>query len=468
MGTFSTAVFIRNGKQMTKEEFAEEFCKSMEKRGYKRATEKSGSKYALAFSEGSDWVMLRRTAYGDGGFTHAEDAGWFSEAMQTHCVSAELVDSDFAVLELYSRSKEQTDMAVLGDASGYWGDGEPSRGLKKCWEPLLKEGYTWEDFQKVLTAEYVYAEDGLEKMAPLLGIGAGGQDGDGNGQDTVNLYFQKGKRMPSLNTVFKQVFGEGLKEHGFVKIKGKQPYLVRVIGDEIIHVIACKNEGADGEPGYRQFSVWGGVATVYRLSIDLACSPGDNTGWLLTPFYCYSTLHRCTDDFDAEYCMSIYEFSYQKDDGDDLLKKMKNALEVMGREMLPELDKITDLDACIDYFRVFHGSVLNVPVYNEEQDDFGQDDENEGLLYIQADNHDNLVEKYKRFFEELDWKEKKGIKLMWSYEKERRGLESWRAGTVRSRDEIYNNPEIYRKALAELARRKKKNQETLRSYGLEV
>lgn len=316
MGTFSTAVFIRNGKQMTKEEFAEEFCKSMEKRGYKRATEKSGSKYALAFSEGSDWVMLRRTAYGDGGFTHAEDAGWFSEAMQTHCVSAELVDSDFAVLELYSRSKEQTDMAVLGDASGYWGDGEPSRGLKKCWEPLLKEGYTWEDFQKVLTAEYVYAEDGLEEMAPLLGIGAGGQDRDGNGQDTVNLYFQKGKRMPSLNTVFKQVFGEGLKERGFVKIKGKQPYLVRVIGDEIVHVIACKSEWC-GEKGYKSFSVWGGVATVYRRAINLTCSPGDNTNWLLLLSDYYSTLHKSEKDYNYEYCMSMFRYSYQEGNGED-------------------------------------------------------------------------------------------------------------------------------------------------------
>lgn len=48
--------------------------------------------------------------------------------------------------------------------------------------------------------------------------------------------------MATLNTVFKKVFGEGLKEYGFVKVKGRQPYLVRVIGGEIIHVITCRNE----------------------------------------------------------------------------------------------------------------------------------------------------------------------------------------------------------------------------------
>ncbi len=48
--------------------------------------------------------------------------------------------------------------------------------------------------------------------------------------------------MVGLNTVFKQVFSEGLKDQGFQKIKGRQPYLVRVVeGGEIIHVISCRN-----------------------------------------------------------------------------------------------------------------------------------------------------------------------------------------------------------------------------------
>ena len=39
----------------------------------------------------------------------------------------------------------------------------------------------------------------------------------------------------TLNTAFKQVFGEGLKEYGFVKVKDRQPYLARVMpGNEIV------------------------------------------------------------------------------------------------------------------------------------------------------------------------------------------------------------------------------------------
>ena len=43
--------------------------------------------------------------------------------------------------------------------------------------------------------------------------------------------------MKTLGTAFKQVYGEALKEYGFKKIKGKYPYYVRLIGDEIVHVI---------------------------------------------------------------------------------------------------------------------------------------------------------------------------------------------------------------------------------------
>ena len=68
--------------------------------------------------------------------------------------------------------------------------------------------------------------------------------------------------MAGLNTVFKQVFGEGLKEQGFVKIKGRQPYLVRVIGGEIIHIITGRNEWC-GEKGFKEFAILGSVATYH-------------------------------------------------------------------------------------------------------------------------------------------------------------------------------------------------------------
>ena len=45
--------------------------------------------------------------------------------------------------------------------------------------------------------------------------------------------------MMGLNTAFKKVYGELLEPYGFKKLKGRNPYFVRMVGDEIVHVITC-------------------------------------------------------------------------------------------------------------------------------------------------------------------------------------------------------------------------------------
>ena len=47
--------------------------------------------------------------------------------------------------------------------------------------------------------------------------------------------------MATLNTVFKNTFAEPLKEKGYVKVKGRQPYFARVVGGEIVQVITTRS-----------------------------------------------------------------------------------------------------------------------------------------------------------------------------------------------------------------------------------
>lgn len=467
MGTFSTAVFIRNGKQMTKEEFAEEFCKSMEKRGYKRGTEKSGSSYVLVFSENSDWVTLKRKSYESDRNAVTEDSGGFAEGLQTACVSISLVDSDFATLELYNRIKERTDFAVLGDASGYWGDEEPPRGLKKCWEQFLKEGVTWEQFQKVLTDCHTFAEDGLDEMAPYLGMDMGcmGSDELSSGEnesDTIVLYFRKAARMPSLNTVFKQVFGEGLKEKGFVKIKGKQPYLVRMAGDEIIHIVTCMDEWC-GDRKCKEFSIYASAATVYRSEIDLTKKPEDISFLFHDLDYFYIMTNP--ENYDAAYRKQILSFRYEKDNENSLRCAMEQALGECRKIMLPVLGQAVTLESCLEFFWKYDLTHFGAPEYDEVQQTFSPTVYEDGLLLIQMDHHDDFMEKFQKKLERDYAAIEKG-ELTWSREQARENNEAYRLEIVTHRDRIYNNPELYKKALEGLGKRKKKNQETLRSYGL--
>ena len=273
--------------------------------------------------------------------------------------------------------------------------------------------------------------------------------------------------MATINTIFKQVFGEALKSRGFVKVKGRQPYLVRVVGNEILHVVAFKNEWC-GEPGYKEFGVYGGVGTVYRKIFDFSCGVRDNISWLcnLRDYYTKSN----PADFD-DYWKELTFFRFQMDNEESLYRKMKHALKETERIMLPVLDQVSDLDACIEFLRVYNSTSLYMSKYNEDYT-FGYEDDNEdcneSLLYIQTDNHDNLVQKFNELLAVTAKAIENGKSGYRPYEIEKKAYEEWRIRTVTRRDNIYNTPKLYEKIMEELERRKKANTETLRSYGIDL
>ncbi|MDE5863086.1 MAG: hypothetical protein K2K56_04590 [Lachnospiraceae bacterium] len=267
--------------------------------------------------------------------------------------------------------------------------------------------------------------------------------------------------MAGLNTVFKQVFGEGFKEQGFVKIKGRQPYLVRIVGGEIIHIITCRNEWC-GEQGFKEFSIRVNVATVYSDSImDLSLSPYANINYLDSIYEIYTEMALV--DFDKEYGHSIYTFIYKAGDDISMREAMEHALEETKKVMMPFLDEVADLESCANYFARFKEGCIIPPEYNENDGSFSNDYE-EGLLLIKTNSHDDFVENVR---ESID-REIKKYNVQFNPDRMRKDLEEWRIEVITNRDKIYNNPKIYTAALEELERRKHANIETLRSYGLNI
>ncbi|MCL1824086.1 MAG: hypothetical protein FWG44_07780, partial [Oscillospiraceae bacterium] len=114
----------------------------------------------------------------------------------------------------------------------------------------------------------------------------------------------------TLNTVFKQVFGEALEPLGFKLIKSKYPYFVRLIGDEIIHIITIRNEST-GKPGYKAFNILGGVATVYRQRISLDYNPQENNNWLKGNLGFYSISNQF--NYNPTMFDKLYRFSYNEE-----------------------------------------------------------------------------------------------------------------------------------------------------------
>lgn len=252
--------------------------------------------------------------------------------------------------------------------------------------------------------------------------------------------------MATLNTVFKKVFGEGLKEYGFVKVKGRQPYLVRVIGGEIIHVITCRNEWC-GERGCKAFMVFATIDTVYDIAmIDLTRSPHYNIGWLesMPGLYYKSNPVGC----DSGYQRKISSFMYKADDEESLHHAMEEALLETKNIILPIFDEVTNLEACINYVRRYQFSIGKLV-----------------SLYIKTDNHDDLINICKAEIEEVIKAIESGHSS-WSVEKVCELKEKSRMRTVINRDKIYDNPELYARELEELERCREVKQVALRSCGL--
>ncbi|MDR2559775.1 MAG: hypothetical protein LBC86_09595 [Oscillospiraceae bacterium] len=188
--------------------------------------------------------------------------------------------------------------------------------------------------------------------------------------------------MPTLSKVFLDVFGEALAPIGFKKLKGKHPYFVRLIGDEIIHVIAYRSE-ITGISNSKAYSILCGIATVYNYQIDFKINPLYNNSWLKNISSHYIRLNLL--DYDKGFYDSIVRISnYNPDDNESIVNAVKISLSDTKDIILPIFDKVVDIDSCIEYFYKIGQSMCLV--YNEEKNRF-----NPEPLYLKTNNYNDLM-----------------------------------------------------------------------------
>ena len=248
----------------------------------------------------------------------------------------------------------------------------------------------------------------------------------------------------TFNTAFKHVYAEKLAPYGFQKIKGRRPYLVRMVGDEILQAVSYADAGTSVRP-YKDFNVVWGVATVYRPKINLEGNPryeiwmknyvGDASG---NPTFQYR------DDSTLKPGLP-----FQVGGNDvDMMEELARSAEAVIQETLPQLDQVKTLKDC----REILGSDA---AYVRDYDLGGEYDSDEGML------------NYKLYtLEEFTARKKKTVDSVEARDKERRTqIMKEQVAIFRkfTEDERY-----HQKVLEEMERRKAANQEILRGYGLKV
>jgi hypothetical protein len=151
--------------------------------------------YVLVFADNCKWVTLSSEAYEQGNRTAQADTARIAKMLKTTCINTTVIDSDCAMLDLYDDKGKKADTLVMGRADDYLGDDIPAPA-QAVWEQFVSPDSTWEQFMSVVQGDYVFVEDGLSELAPVIGMDSDNilfeyEDADESNEKLCYLSFKK-------------------------------------------------------------------------------------------------------------------------------------------------------------------------------------------------------------------------------------------------------------------------------------
>lgn len=144
-----------------------------------------------------------------------------------------------------------------------------------------------------------------------------------------------------------------------------------------------------------------------------------------------------------------------------MLYELEHSLNVTRKVMLPVISKAVDIDSSIERF-----FQMGIPL--------GFCEGFEGLLFLKTGNYVKLFKNYIKPFDDEDDEYKQSMEqgvngyTLDEYEKRLQRGEEFLRREISPIKNVLNDPELLAKYTAELERRKVKNTELLRSYGLDI
>ncbi|MBR3900372.1 MAG: hypothetical protein IKJ60_02330 [Ruminococcus sp.] len=456
MGRFFTSTQINNPKQLNCDGFKAYFCEKMKKEGYEVCEADCAElSYVLAFSENCKWVTLSSEAYEQGNRTAQADTARIAKMLGTYCVNTIVIDSDCAMLDLYDDKGKKADTLVMGRADDYLGDDIPAPAQA-----------VWEQFMSVVQGDYVFVEDGLSELAPVIGMYSDNilfeyEDADESNEKLCYLSFKKTaskkEKKPTLNSLFQQIWGAELEPLGFKKPKLRLPYYIRVINDEIIHVVGIHDMKS-------HLVAFGGIATVYRKELCLNHSFRQNDRWLRTLMDFYVTWRISDKPFHQEVQSGFHYHEYIE--SQPLSKAVQDALNESMTWILPVLDNIKTLKDVADYEeRVFKNyiSIISLPLNEPLVAPYSD----AAIKFILDDPLADLEQRYLHYVKNTEEVNKRFNRPQEIIEKDRIFIEEMLKDSRETLHMFLEDKELHSQTLEELARRKKYNLEMLKSYGID-
>ena len=225
--------------------------------------------------------------------------------------------------------------------------------------------------------------------------------------------------MKKIDVTLKNALKEFLDPYGFKKVRGRYPYFVKVINDEIIEVITFRNLIGMG------YLTIGGLATVYGREIDFSMSPRYNGDWIdLYDGGVYECL-KAENGGQLDIPEPHYPLIEPDIAEEDFQQAIELAVNTVRDVLVPAFARVTDLSNCVSFYRQFSGlklilspeikdneeGLLNFLVY-ENVEEYQKDTlrlyglKNTDLLnemnsYTQEDNRKDKIDRIRRAKEQI-------------------------------------------------------------------
>ena len=470
MGRFFTSTQIYNPKQLDRDGFKAYFCEKMKKDGYEVCEADCAElSYVLAFADNCKWVTISSEAYEQGNRTSQADTARIAKMLGTYCVNTIVIDSDCAMLDLYDDKGKKADTLVMGRADDYLGDDIPAPA-KAVWEKFLSADSTWEKFISVVQGDYVFVEDGLSELAPVIGMDGGNilfeyEDADESNENFCYLSFRKAsskkEKKLTINAAFKKIYGNALIPLGFKWVKTKEPCFIRVINEKIIHIVGIH----DMKPNF--IVPFGGATTMYRADLMLNKTYRDTANWLPSVKQFWGWTHTDTDEAPDSRIGS--KFYYLINSPDSIEDVVSAALRATIRWIMPALDSVQSLQDFLGYYEMCHNTILpfrTLPLKSTDSGNFEADAVIRyllGNLSLQFEEYSTEIEKRQALSDAFNPNINTPDNIQYLRNRAKARNEAIHLSVI----SFENDPEVKQQAIVELQRRKNANLEILKSYGID-
>ncbi|ADU21897.1 hypothetical protein [Ruminococcus albus] len=451
MGNFFHTVHF---KIKDKEKFFKGINAYMKKKGFVPCDDDEAVKtYIIALSVDQQWATLADMDSSDESRALFNDAKAVSKSMKLPCITEVITDSDIAVLELFDKTGESADRIVVGDGEIY---GMGNNEIKpECWKPLLNNKADIEKLIELTGESDLLADERLSKISLLFGVDMladSDELGIRNDESILRLSFKKAEeKKPTLNTLFTQIYGEALEPLGFKKPKVRMPLYVRVIKDEIIHIVGIHDMKSHLVP-------FGAIATVYREDLCIDRTFRQNERWYKRLKEFYLNWHISDKPFE-ESCFHYTDII----DYMPLSDAVKASLNATITWILPVLDNVKTLKDVADYDDLIFKDYLSISALPLNKFP-GASYSDAAIRFLLDDLINDLEKRYSVLLKRSDEANIRFPRPQEDVLKSRLEYEQW-YNEARERVQTFlEDEEIHKQTMEELERRKEHNLELLRKY----